>query len=408
MKGITHFLTGVATASCFPLAIQTAYTDKAFLMVLGGACGILCDTLDFKFARYFWKHDCKIRLTEDNLDPRIPAEAIARAIDEAAEKKRPVRVKLDIIRISTSYYRTYAVQIDQHSKQVTCTIGPLKTMSHCMARGENLPGENARKRSIEKSGPAATLEAISDKSPCLPGTVPEGTRSCVASFKTDINNTYYMDSEVGVFSGPDYEFSPQQDGRVRVDFIPWHRRWTHSLTLALALGPVGFALFAGWSALFHGDFAGFANPYAINAFFIAILAFLSHVAVDQTGHLGSNLFPPLTKTRSLGLRWCTSASPFSNQMVNYLSLSIILWNINAYAPSPVFTLPWADGIAGGFGNPLYYLVSLVNYAAMLVALPLLIIYLIVRIHRRLFFASRQIQFEEGYTSEDFVGGMGDM
>jgi len=85
MKGITHFLTGVATATCFPLAVQSAYTDKTFLIALGGFFGVLCDTLDFKFARYFWKHDYRVRLTEDHLDPREPAETIARAIDQAAE-----------------------------------------------------------------------------------------------------------------------------------------------------------------------------------------------------------------------------------------------------------------------------------------------------------------------------------
>jgi membrane-bound metal-dependent hydrolase YbcI (DUF457 family) len=409
MKGITHFLTGVATASCFPLAIQTAFTgDKSYLIVLGGICGILCDTLDFKFARYFWKHDYRVRLTEDHLDPRIPAETIARALDEAAEKGKPVRVKLDILRYSTSYYRTYAVMIDDRRKEVTCTIGPLKTMSHCMARGENMPSDAARRRAIEEKGPVAVMEQLARETPGLPNSIPESNTSYVAKFKTDVFNTYYLDSEVGIFSGPDYEFSPQKDGKVRIDFIPWHRRWTHSLTLGLLLGPIGFALFANWGALFSGNWAGFANMYAINAFFIAILAFWSHIAVDQTGHLGSNLFTPFTKTRSLGWKWCTSASPFPNQLVNFISLSIILWNLNAYAPKPVFTLPWARGLAGDFSNPIYYLVSLLNYALIFVVLPLLVIYLIVRIHRRRYFAARQIRLEEGYSSEDFAGGAGDL
>ncbi len=408
MKGITHFLTGVATASCFPLAVQTAFTDKSYLMVLGGVCGILCDTLDFKFARYAWKHDYRVRLTEDNLDPRLPAETIAKALDEAAQTGKPVRVKLDILRYSTNYYRTYVVMIDDQRKEVTCTIGPLKTMSHSMARGENMPSDSARRKAIESKGPVAVLEQLARETPGLPDSMPEENISHVAKFTADVHNTYYLDTEVGIFSGPDYEFARQKDGRVRIDFIPWHRRWTHSLTLGLSLGPIGFTLFANWSALFAGNVAAFANPYAISAFFIAILAFWSHVFVDQTGHLGSNLFPPWTHLRSQGWKWCTSASPFSNQMVNYLSLSIILWNLNAYAPKAVFTLPWARGISGDFSNPLYYLVSLLNYAAVCVALPLLIIYLIVRIYRRRHYASRQYQLEEGYTSEDFAGGAGDL
>ena len=74
--------------------------------------------------------------------------------------------------------------------------------------------------------------------------MPVPTRGHVASFKADVNNTYYSDAEVGIFSGPDFEFIPQKDGRVRIDFIPWHRRWTHSITLGLLMGPIGFALFA--------------------------------------------------------------------------------------------------------------------------------------------------------------------
>lgn len=408
MKGITHFLTGVATASCFPLAIQTAFDEKAYLMVLGGVCGIMSDTLDFKFARYFWKHDYRVRLTEDNLDPRLPAEIMAKAIDEAAATGRPVRVKLDIDRVSTSYYRTYAVMVDDDHKEVTCCIGPLKTMSHCMARGENMPGDAAKKSAIEKNGPIAVMETLAKEAPALPDSMPVPTRAFTASFKSDVNNTYYCDAEVGIFSGPDFEFAPQKDGKVRIDFIPWHRRWTHSVTLGLLMGPIGFALFANWGALAAGDLRLFANPFAVAAFFIGILAFWSHVLVDQTGHLGSNLFPPWTKTRSLGWKWCTSASPFSNLMVNYISVSIILWNINAYAPAPVFTLPWAGGLSGGFGNAAYYLVSLLNYASVVVALPLMVMYLIVRIYRRIYYASRQIRLEEAFSGEDWSGGGGDM
>ena len=408
MKGITHFLTGVATASCFPLAIQTALDEKSYLMVLGGVCGIMCDTLDFKFARYFWKHDVRVQLTEDNLDPSLPAKAIAEAIDRAATTGKPVHVKLDIIRLSTNYYRTYAVQIDDRRKEVTCTIGPLKTMSHSMARGENLPGESARRHAIDTKGPASIMETLAREAPCLPGTLPEGNLSAVASFKADAMNTYYMDTEVGIFSGPDYELSPDKDGKVRIDFIPWHRRWTHSVTLGLLMGPIGFALFAHWGALASGHWAAFINPFAVNAFFIAILAFWSHVLVDQMGHLGSNLYPPFTKKRVRGWDWSTSSSPFSNLMTNYISASIILWNINAYSPVPVFTMSWAGGIAGGFGNSLYYIVSALNYAAAAVALPLLIMYLVVRIYRRMYYSSRQIQLEEGYSGADWSGDIGDL
>ena len=54
MKGISHFITGVALATFFPEVAQ-AGAHGSLLPMLGGIGGILPDTLDFKFARYFEK-----------------------------------------------------------------------------------------------------------------------------------------------------------------------------------------------------------------------------------------------------------------------------------------------------------------------------------------------------------------
>lgn len=51
MKGIAHFITGVAIATFFPEVVQQA-AGGSLLPMLGGIAGILPDTLDFKFARY--------------------------------------------------------------------------------------------------------------------------------------------------------------------------------------------------------------------------------------------------------------------------------------------------------------------------------------------------------------------
>ncbi|MDW7991044.1 MAG: hypothetical protein RMK65_02665 [Anaerolineae bacterium] len=48
MKGITHFLTGVALTTFFPEVVHQAADGSP--PVLGGVAGILPDTLDFKFA----------------------------------------------------------------------------------------------------------------------------------------------------------------------------------------------------------------------------------------------------------------------------------------------------------------------------------------------------------------------
>jgi hypothetical protein len=51
MKGIAHFVTGVAIATFFPEVVESA-AQGSLLPMLGGVAGILPDTLDFKFVRY--------------------------------------------------------------------------------------------------------------------------------------------------------------------------------------------------------------------------------------------------------------------------------------------------------------------------------------------------------------------
>ena len=78
MKGITHFVSGVAIATFFPYVVQQG-ASGGVLPVLGGIGGILPDTLDFKFARYFERYDDEIDPDADHPDPREIAERVAAA-----------------------------------------------------------------------------------------------------------------------------------------------------------------------------------------------------------------------------------------------------------------------------------------------------------------------------------------
>lgn len=406
MKGITHFLTGVATASCFPDPVRAIYTTKNFFLPLGGMFGVSCDTLDFRFARYFWKHDYVVSISEEDLDAKAVAEAYVKALEQAWTEKRPVYLKVNIVRLSGSFYRTFNIFLDEKRKEVTVMIGSIKTMSHVMERLDYLPSYETMKKSIDEAGVRKTLESLIDLLPSVPGSRPDN-QFYTMKFNAEINNTYYQDTEVGIFSGPDFGFIPEGD-RVRIDFIPWHRQWSHSLTGAVLLGPIGFAIYAGWSNLFAGDLKGFFNPMAIQAFFMAILAAWSHILVDQTGHLGSNLFYPFTKNRSQGLSWTTSASTFPNLMVNYISIAVIIWNINAFAPVPTFTLPWAAGVEGGFSNPAYYLISLMNYIVYFIAAPLGFLYILTKLYKKYYYDKREVEINEYFDTASYSGEGGDL
>ena len=67
MKGFSHFMSGVAVASFGPWAIEAAQQGNPIFFILGGACGILPDTIDFKFYRFFYEHD--VYITPDPLNP---------------------------------------------------------------------------------------------------------------------------------------------------------------------------------------------------------------------------------------------------------------------------------------------------------------------------------------------------
>lgn len=60
MKGLTHFLVGIAVATCFGTAMRASMAEASFILILGGMFGILSDTLDFRFARYIEKHDYEV------------------------------------------------------------------------------------------------------------------------------------------------------------------------------------------------------------------------------------------------------------------------------------------------------------------------------------------------------------
>ncbi|HIE37532.1 MAG TPA: hypothetical protein EYP77_00385, partial [Anaerolineae bacterium] len=114
MKGIAHFVSGVAIATFFPEVVQQA-AEGSLLPVLGGIAGILPDTLDFKFARYFEVYDEEIDPGPDP-DAREIAEKVVGAMRRAYETGRPQNVVLHTIRLGTDLWRQYTIRFDPARK----------------------------------------------------------------------------------------------------------------------------------------------------------------------------------------------------------------------------------------------------------------------------------------------------
>ncbi|MGB9636597.1 MAG: metal-dependent hydrolase [Thermoplasmata archaeon] len=337
MKGITHFLTGIAIATCFASAVEAALFEKSLIILLGGIFGILPDTLDFRLTRYLEKHTYEVDPYPD-LDPKPIAETMARAIDEAWETSKPVNVKFHTIKHDQAYWRQYFIRIDKKNKTITARIGGL------------IPWADE---------------------PPLPGSEPDPPKTATASFKPDLDYFYDEETKVSILSGPDFEM--RRDGnKVRLEFIPWHRRWTHSLSLGLLLGAIGALVF---SAIY-----GFSTMSLV-VFGIITGGFWGHVIVDFFGLMGSNLFPPFTKKRIKGLGLCRSSDALPNFFTNYTLLLIIIWNLDAFSGSPKLHMPWVDMFSGiTAGNPVAtYWVGTINYVLYFIVVPLILIYLAVYI-----------------------------
>ncbi len=278
MKGIAHFMVGLATTSCFPVAVQRAAQGQSLYFVLGGICGLLPDTLDFKLARYFFRPD--IQVAPDPLDPDMAmvAAAVAVAVQQAHDRDRPIDLQLHTIRLGADQWQGYQVTFDTQRRQVTARLAP-----------------------ATDSGPR----------PQRNRTVRHAPVTCPMTWD------YTATVAVDILDGPTLrlEPDPERPGAVRVRFIPWHRRWSHSLVFSLLLGLLGWAVWDGWAGA------------------VMLSAHAAHVLLDQVGHMGGSLWHPFSKKRWAGLRQVGSGDRAGNVTAVGASLLLIFWNL--YAQSDV-------------------------------------------------------------------------
>lgn len=308
MKGFTHFMSGVAVASFGPWAIDAALQGNPLFFVLGGACGILPDTIDFKFYRFFYEHDVYVTPDPINPDPQYVADEIARAVALAVDKKRYIRVKLVSIRLGADFWQQYSVKLDNEKLEVRVKFGPVVNTGQ-------VPVEGTEKR------------------------YPTIGR---AKLKAKVIQTYDASLKVDIFDGPTIGLKPMDSGDLDLEFLPWHREWSHSLTVGAILGVLVGAvvwLVSGWTMAWQ-SFVTIAACYGV------------HVVEDQLGHMGSNIFYPITKLRTPGLGWMHSGDGIANFLTVWISCLLIFWNLYRYQTSMDFHfsfmhLMWVGLIAPG-------------------------------------------------------------
>lgn len=111
MKGIAHFASGMCLASFVPGVCEDA-ARGSLLIALGGACALLPDTLDFRFARFLERHDADIGPDLADIDAQRMADELAMQMWLAAESGCPRIVQLHPARLSVAEWVTYTVRFE--------------------------------------------------------------------------------------------------------------------------------------------------------------------------------------------------------------------------------------------------------------------------------------------------------
>lgn len=305
MKGFTHFISGIAVASFFPQAVHMASQEQSFILCLGGIFGIMPDTLDFKFARYFHKSDFEVRPDPNNLDAREIAETVAKAIRKAEQEGRGT-VQLHTVQLGSNLWRSYNLGFDSATSEVVVKIGPLVDTGQ-------LPFNGTELKDPEK-----------------------------ASARVKVDSQFFQQfdkkSNISIMTGPCFEFIKRDEGKIEIVFLPWHRTWSHSLTLGLLISLL-VGIFTFFTVVEGPNPELYSIPRWLLYPLIILLGSVVHIAEDSTGFMGNNLFYPFTKDRTKGLGLMSASDAIPNFFFVWTSIICILYNIDRFRWAPEITKP---------------------------------------------------------------------
>ena len=286
MKGIVHFVAGVAAASCFSFAVEAGANGNPIYFILGGCCGLLPDSIDFKFSKFFYKHDIEIAPDPSDLNAEIIADAIALAINGVFKTGESVDIKLDTVRLGADLWQRYNIRLDGVNRQVEVSFADVVNTGMMVV-------------------------GVYEGSSC---------RKAVSEVECDVKSDYMAMTTVDILDGPVLRIESCGSKGVGIRFLPWHRAWSHSLVFALLMALLGTLVFD------------------INAGFVVFAALVAHIVLDQLGFMGCNIFYPFTKQRILGFGLAHSMAALPNLSAVWASILIIFWNLARTAGVPWFSL----------------------------------------------------------------------
>jgi hypothetical protein len=296
MKGLSHFVSGIAAASFLREAVQLS-AQGGFPLLLAGLGAIVPDVLDFRIGRFLQRLDVEVKLDPGSPDPQAMAEQVAAAVERAAKATRPIVVQLRAARTQGGLWRQYTVSL---GTEVGVRLGPLVTTSGRAAGWGPVRGTAAGGQGKGNENPQTT----------------EGRASLGQPVRMDTGAVVKVDA----FGGPTIALRPR-GGWIEATFLPWHRAWSHSLLLAAALS----LLVTIVSRPLFGVLVG--------------MGVTAHILGDQLGYMGSNLFWPLVRRRTRGLGLFHSTDALPNLFCVWLGTLLVVYNLDRFAAEPILR-PW--------------------------------------------------------------------
>ena len=251
--------------------------------------------------RLFERYDLEIDPGAEP-DARRIAEQVVGAMRRAYESQVPQNVMLHTIRLGADLWRQYAIRFDPERNEVAVRVGPVVNTGQVPFPGSEPPPPVPPARGGDTGGEVRVKVGV------------------------PMVHTYDAENTVDIFSGPSFKFVRKGD-RLHVHFLDWHRRWSHSLTLAVVLGLLGWLIFGKWGGLIIG------------------LGFAGHILEDQLGFMGSNLLYPLTRGRVIGARLLRSGDAIPNFLTVWVAVMLILFNLDRFAAQPMLDPWWFLGLA---------------------------------------------------------------
>ena len=209
MKGIVHFLGGIAWTSMSSHAVKAAGEGNPFYFIVGGICGLLPDLLDFRINKFLSKSDIIAVPDPLNPDPDVISAAFDAAISKAMFTKKPVLLKLYTIRLASDRWRRYVIHFNTKEQRIEVEIGEV----------------------------ISTSRNVIDNSDKIKG------RKAILRVPCDLRLDYFSEISVEALDGPQFIVSCEGNKGIRIGFIPWHRKWTHGIILSACLGCLGWVIY---------------------------------------------------------------------------------------------------------------------------------------------------------------------